>query len=977
MKKFLFTLSLVFCGYLLSAAPLFQNQQSSWQIIIPQKADSTLNFAAQELQEHLYKISGAKLAIKRSKTIPGSGAIVIATPEYFKLPGDTGNFPSGRNGNDSLRVKTANGNLYLTGNVSRGALYAVYTFLKDVMGVRWSFAGADGEYIPRKSDFTLPALDIHETAQFKYRGFHLCGKHYDKDMELWMARNKINIMRSDPVGKHKWRKAWNDHRIAQGFHMMFATHNVAIRDRKVFAEKPHLFAELKGTRIIDQLCWSNPEVDKIMIDRFIAHCKEYPQVEILNICPADNMNYCRCEKCAQHPVHELWFKFYNRIISGVKAAIPHLKFATLAYQSFRRVPECSLENSAFVEYCMYNRCYVHRIDECEMNAKPMMEVAQWQKKNIPILVYGYEFDIFSPSAQMPFYSMISDQMKKFKAAKIAGVITEASPLNHYSKNPARKNLLPKGNQNKLSLYAYAALLWNPDRPVDDIIKEYSEAVYGPAGETMTGYAKLMDKSWSSMKIHYSYFSNSPASCAEHLLDDIKIGQIDALFRKADGEIKAGNKDDKNRRNLDEERRVFNVWKKLFQTFQASKSNMKVLLPVTVKPLNFSQAAVLNKFGSRGKFQPWQVKINYDRDALYFDIDCEENDMSKIQANYSAHDSKIYNDDCIELFIAVPNDTRGIYRHLIANTNGVKYDSIALGGFTFNNAWDPDWTVKSSKYKKGWHLQFIIPFASLDTVMPEDGSAWQFSIKRTNGNRKDQSNSGYPDSSYHDQNAFGVMQFTGTEGIIPIALGAPFEREVPVTELKSVLEEAGFQVDASNQLSDVYKFAPGKAAYVFRHTPRTKYDVSFFQQKILPEVQKGALVLFAGYGNIPLDKYFNDPALKISWVGWKIATPRKTAEIKPGNWHRKPFDMTSRLKRGIAPSTGFIPAVPGIWNELCKTKMRDGNLCSYLMTAKCGKGMIVVCSGNFGFSGGLAIFGSNKVQAMQLLKNMLELHKNGN
>ena len=118
-------------------------------------------------------------------------------------------------------------------------------------------------------------------------------------------------------------------------------------------------------------------------------------------------------------------------------------------------------------------------------------------------------------------------------------------------------------------------------------------------------------------------------------------------------------------------------------------------------------------------------------------------------------------------------------------------------------------------------------------------------------------------------------------------------------------------------------------------------------------------------------------MKIDWVGWKIAAPRKTVEIAPGDWKKKPFDITGRLKRGIAPSTGFLPVVPGVWNELCKIKMRDGRLCSYLMTAKCGKGMIVVCSGNFGFSGGLALFGKNKVQSMHLLKNMLELNKNSN
>ena len=980
MKKVLFVVLCAVFGLMASAAPLFADKKSEWQIVLPPKADSTLEFAAAELQQYIQKISGgAALKIDRSGKIPASGAIVIGTPQSFPAAiAASGKFTAGDDGNDSLRVKSVNGNLYLTGNVSRGALYAVYTFLKDVMGVRWSFAGKDGEYCPSKASFTIPALDIQETAQFKYRGFHLCGSHYDKDMELWMVRNKINIMRSDPIGKHKWRRAWNDHRIAQGYHMMFATHNVAIYDKKVFAEKPQLFAEINGKRLSDQLCWSNPDVDKIMIDRFVSYCKDYPAVEILNICPADNMNYCRCEKCSKLPVHELWFKFYNRMIAGVREQIPRLKFATLGYQSYRRVPEISMKGSAFVEYCMYNRCYVHRFGECKMNDAPMAEIAQWQKKGIPIVVYGYEFDIFSPSAQMPFYTMVADQMKKFKSVNIAGVITEASPLNYYSKKAAYKNLLPKGNQNKLSLYVYAALLWDPDRKLDDIIAEYSSAVYGSAGKTMIEYAKLMDSYWSGMKIHYSYFSNSPASGAENLLNAERISKIDSIFRKADSELKKGPADLRLQRNLNEERAVFNRWKNLYQTFSASKSDMKVLLPYAAAPMDFSNAVILNKFKTKGKFQPWQVKMNYDRKAIYFDVDCKEADMSKLQVNYSERDGKLYNDDCIEIFIAVPDDTQGIYRHLIANANGVKYDSVALGGFTFNNRWDPEWTVKSTKHKDGWKLQIAIPFASLDSTMPKAGSAWQFSIKRSNGNRKDQSNSGFPDSSYHDQNAFGLMQFTGAKEIVPVALAVPKEKDGAINEVKTALEQAGFAIDARSKFEDIYQFEPGKAAYVFRHTGATRYKVEFFQQKILPEVQKGAVAMFVGWGgNLALDKYFKNPDLKVIWAGWKGVKPRRTVDIKPGSWQTTPHNMSAKLKRGIAPSTGYRPAVPGAWDELAKLKMADGKLYSYLMTAKVGKGMVVVCSGNFGFSGGLAIFGNSRTQAVQLLSNMLYLHRYGN
>ena len=447
----------------------------------------------------MQQISGVKIPVERTGKLPEKNGVVIGTPASIPaLPAAVKDFPEGLSGNDSLRVATVSGNLYLTGNVPRGALYAVYTFLKNVMGVRWFSAGKNGSYIPAKTNFTLPELNIYEVAKFKYRGFHLCGQHYDDEMETWMARNKINIMRSDPVSKAKWVKKWNDRRIAKGFHMMFSTHNVAIRDKKVFAERPELFAEINGKRMIDQLCWSHPEVEKIMIERLLKYCREYPAVEIINLSAADNMNYCRCEKCGKKAVNDLWFEFYNRLRSAVQKQFPGVKFAGIAYQAYKKVPQCDMKESAFVEYCMYDRCYTHRYGQCDMNDKALQNIAQWQKKSLPVIIYGYEFDVFKPKAQSPFYYMISDQMKKFHASGIAGAITDCNPFNWLSpKLPAGS--IPTANYNRLALYLYAAALWNCDVDPDAVIKEYSEATYGAAAPFMEKYAVMMGKSWDKMK----------------------------------------------------------------------------------------------------------------------------------------------------------------------------------------------------------------------------------------------------------------------------------------------------------------------------------------------------------------------------------------------------------------------------------------------------------------------------------------------
>lgn len=980
MKK----ISVLWCAALVLpvlASPLFNHKRSDWKIVVSAKASSTELFAAEELQNHLFRISGVKFPVDRSGKVPDKNAIVIGTARTLPaLPEAVKNFPEGVSGNDSLRVTTLSGNLYLTGNVPRGSLYAVYTFLKNVMGVRWFSAGKNGDYVPVKSSFTLPELNIYDVAKFKYRGFHLCSKHYDEDMETWMVRNKINIMRSDPVSKGKWVKKWNDRRIAKGFHMMFSTHNVAIRDKKIFAERPELFASINGKRLMDQLCWSHPDVEKIMVERIIKYCRDYPAVEIINLSAADNMNYCRCGKCLKKTVHDLWFEFYNRLYAGVRKQFPDIKFATIAYQAYKKVPQCDMSSSAFVEYCMYDRCYTHRYGQCAMNDKALKNIKDWQKKNLPILVYGYEFDIFKPKVQSPFYYMISDQMKKFHAAGIAGAITECSPLNWVSPK------LPKGsisgaNHNRLGLYLYAAALWDHNVDPDAVIKEFSEAAYGPAAPFMAEYAMLMGRNWDQMKNHYSYFYNSPFGGAESLLNSKSIAEVEALFRKADAAVKTEKNPARKKiitANFKEEQQIFNVWKKFYQNSIASKSSMKIMVPRAKAPLDFSGCVTFDRFitksGSK-PVKPWQMKINYDDNAIYMDVVCKDDDMKNISASRHERDDKVYTDDCVEIFITVPNDTRGIYRHLIANANGAKGDTIALGGFTFDNAWNPKWQVKAKKNANSWHLQITIPFAELESAPPKPGDMWSFAVKRSNGGRKFP-NSGFPDATYHDQNVFGFIQFSANTENVSLFLAAAKQNQQRAADLQSRLQNAGFDVAVGKNTDEIYKVGSDRKVYVFRHTPGVRFKEKFFQDKVLPALKNGALVIISGRGNVPVDKYFNDPKLKIQWSGKNAVPGRKTCNVQKSKWITTPENLERSFRRGIAPTGGFIPMTQGVWEEVAQIKLKDGKCAAILMTAPVGKGRLVVCSGEFGFSGGLALLGNaNMAQTVKLIKNFYSGHFN--
>ena len=978
MKKSLF-LWLLILGFstVTFAATMVSNGKSSWQIVISPGATSTEVYAANELQTHLLELTKAKLPIVKSDTIPAKNAIVIGFAKTMPaLPADLTKFETAEQ--DILRVVCRNGKIYCVGNSHRSALYAVYAFLKKVCGVRWYRPGKgwDGTYIPKKAVIAFSdKLDFTEKSSFKYRGLHLCGRHYDHEMETWMTRNRINIMCSDPpTGRHKWRKAWNDIRISKGLYMQFATHNVAIYDKKVFAEHPEYFAEINGKRIPDQLCWSNPTVDKILIDRFVKDCKSTPQLEILSLSAADNMNYCRCSKCGKLPVNELWFALYQRIIDGIAKECPNIKFSTIAYQAYLAPPKKPLRNVEFIKYCMYNRCYVHNLKDCSINERPMKQIKEWQAKGVPVLVYGYEFDIFKPTMQPPFYHMLADQTRWMKPARLVGAIPEVIPPAHR----AKIDPVTTGKMYELGYYVYAALLWKHDAKVEDIIAEYSAAAYGAAAKEMTSYALKLADAWRSMKIHYSYFYNSPLACSESFLNAKLISDLDALFRKANNAARSVKCPVERKRisdNIAAEKAVFDLWVKTYRDFTASKANSKITVPRTRKGWDFSNAVQLPTFKTRGTVIPKTVaKINYDSKYLYFDVTCHDKNLERLVTRHTQRDSNVYNDDCIELFIAVPNDIRGIYRHLVINSAGAKYDSIALGGHTFDLAWNPEYEVRATKGKDYWRLQFAIPFAELGNT-PKAGDQWTFSLKRTTGGRNDIHKSGYPDPTYHDQNAFAVMLFSPFSKPVNMVYFNP-GKEVDVNEMKMLFEQSGFVTKLYRDMKTFSKHKGYNDIYIIRARRGYKFDQKLFDNEITPALKKGALVFITGWSEVVApDKFFRNPDLALKWAGWKIARKRKSLNVKQSSWLTTPNDIRNLVNKGMTPAGGFYPVKPEAWENLASLPMADGSAASFLLARKMGKGLLIVGCVDLGMAGGIAMFGNRKQQSQQLLENLYALLNN--
>ncbi len=940
-------------GFGAAAVELSRGGEALLPIRISTTADATVRYAASELQSALKRLTGADFALELADGNENTPAIRILVE------------PGADWGNDGFMIVAGADALELRGSSSRAALYAVYAFLNDFGGIEWLWPGADGEFLTRKPDFSVPGTAVRGEAAFRYRGFHLCHVHIDPETETWMARNRLNLMRS-PAPDAPWVKELLEQRRAKGLYVMVSGHNI-ILDEETFRSNPELFAVIEGRRTKEQLCWSNPETFRRIAEQLGAWLAGAPEIEIVSLFPADNVEYCRCPACAESDVSDAWFGFYNRLVQALQPRFPGVRFATIAYSGYGTPPRFGLEESEFVEYCMYNRCYVHTFDtpDCAINAQALTALEAWRQTGVPLMVYGYEFDIFNRAMHVPFYAMLADEMRRFRDLGAIGVFPETLPL-HYRPDGAEPGRLPY-HRNRLAYYLYAKLLWNPDLDWREEVRQFADTAFDAAAAPMTEYFLVLADAWEAMKIHYSYYGASPLGAGEVFLSDDTLGRALELLARARSEAAAiadAAVRDRVLREIGVEAEVLQLWRSVRDSARSSRGNAKIVVPRVADPEDFSGAAELPPFQTDSEIPvpDTTARIQYTDRALYFDIVCGDPAPEFRSALRTEHDSDVWADEALEIFIGVPNDPEGIYRHFAVNRLGTGYDAVVVAGGVYNVAgFNPAWQVQVEDAGARWHARIVIPFEALGR-RPEAKDTWQFTIKRSPGGRRDLPYSGFPDACYHDLNSFGVLQFSAAERVTKLTLVTP-KTEQKVLDWLVELGRAGFQI----RTAATWEEAGADRVIVIPHTGKPlSGDTKVLKWKL----EDGALVVFTGYGALPLEQWFGDPSMALQWSGWEVGADRRTVTVLPGQWSTAPADLTESIRTLMSPSNGYRPAMPGAWMALATLQMQDGSEMPYLLARRVGRGLLVVTGADFGFGGGYVFLGSDTIHTVPMLLDNL-------
>ena len=152
-----------------------------------------LETAAEELNDHLGKMSGATLEVVRTadpRAVKGP-AVVLGDLATRMGAAPTAATPS----REGFRLLTDGDRLLVGGESDDAVLFGVYAVL-EMLGVDWVMPGEIGEVIPRRTTVVLPRLDESHKPDFSmrrlwYRGGADIVSKEDRDrMDIWLRRQR-------------------------------------------------------------------------------------------------------------------------------------------------------------------------------------------------------------------------------------------------------------------------------------------------------------------------------------------------------------------------------------------------------------------------------------------------------------------------------------------------------------------------------------------------------------------------------------------------------------------------------------------------------------------------------------------------------------------------------------------------------------------------------------------------------------------
>ncbi len=448
--------------------------KTSYAIVIAKDSPGGVRYAAQELAHFLKEMSGAEFPIVCDDSPKSVQEIVLGDTNRKKLSDVPARLkPQKMEGFVILREGEK---LFILGSIPRAVLYGVYDLLDVELGVR--FISPNFTHVPKRSPLKLGVSSRRYDPPMEWRNINIIPN------EDWAVRNRLNA---------SWTMGLKEPMLG-GVRIVgppWHTFDSLVPVSEFFGTHPEYFSEINGKRksLQTQLCLTNPDVARILIERIISNLRSFPAIQsgrkdilyIVSVTQNDWDNYCQCAKCKAIDDEEggpsgSYIRFVNKVADALRAEFPNVLVHAFAYGYTMNPPKKTRprDNVALFVVPPGMGLVAHRPAGHPDNAAMMARLDGWAKISKHMHAWNHVV-CFKPYVRhLPDLTYQADMLRALGRRGVTGFYMQAAQT-------------PASELQDLRYYLLARLMWRPETNGRKTIEEFCRLYFGPASPKMLAY----------------------------------------------------------------------------------------------------------------------------------------------------------------------------------------------------------------------------------------------------------------------------------------------------------------------------------------------------------------------------------------------------------------------------------------------------------------------------------------------------------